>query len=253
MRQLQALPDRSRPVAVTDIAANLAAIRAKVDAASARSGRDGRTVAIVGAAKGQPVEKLLAAQRAGLTICGENRVQEGLAKAPALPAELEWHLLGPLQSNKVGAALRIFTLFHAVDRVKIAHALDEAARRAGKTIAGLVEVNLGGESSKHGFAPDGLAAAMAPFARFEHLAITGLMTLPPPSTDPATTRGYFRRLRELKDDLARRPEWRGRLTELSMGMSDDFELAVEEGATFVRIGTLLFGDRAAAAVRLDSD
>jgi len=225
----------------------LAAIEARIAAACARSGRPRAAVRLIGASKLQPVEALAAAHAGGLRRFGENRVQEGQAKAPALPADVEWHLLGPLQSNKVRPALEIFGCFHAVDREKIARALDAEARRQGRVVTGLLEINLGGEASKHGFAPDGLAAAAEPLAALEALRIVGLMTIPPPAPDPESARPWFRALARLAAELDARPEWSGRLTELSMGMSDDFEVAVEEGATYVRVGTALFGPRPASA------
>jgi pyridoxal phosphate enzyme (YggS family) len=230
---------------VSDVAARLAAIRARIAAAAARAGRDPGTVRLVGASKLQPVDALYAARDAGLRCFGENRVQEGQAKASALPADVEWHLLGPLQSNKVRPAVRLFSVFHAVDRESIARALDGEARAQGRTLTGLIEVNLGGEASKHGFDPDRLAAAAAPLAALEHLRVVGLMTIPPPAADAESARPWFARLRELAAELDARPEWQGRMTQLSMGMSDDFEIAVEEGATYVRVGTLLFGPRPA--------
>ena len=231
---------------MSEIAQRLDSIHARIDAACRRSGRDPASVRLVGASKLQPVEALAEACAAGLRRFGENRVQEAAAKSPALPGEIEWHLFGPLQTNKVRPALRIFSLFHAIDREKLARALDQEARAQGVTARGLVEVNLGGEESKHGFAVDGLAAAIEPLAELRALEIVGLMSIPPPSPEAEGARVHFRRLRALRDDLDRRPEWQGRLAELSMGMSDDFEIAIEEGATYVRVGTLLFGARPAA-------
>jgi len=228
---------------VSDVALRLARIQERVAAAARRSGRDPAEIALVGASKLQPVAALAEAYAAGLRRFGENRVQEASAKVPALPADIEWHLLGPLQSNKVRLAVEGFTFFHAVDRPSIARALDQEARRRGKVLTGLVEVNLGGEASKHGFAPESLATASAPLAALEHLRISGLMAIPPPGDDAEASRPWFRRLRELRDELATGPEWSGRLVALSMGMSDDFEVAIEEGATHVRVGTLLFGPR----------
>jgi pyridoxal phosphate enzyme (YggS family) len=231
---------------VSGIAARLAEVRARIAAACARAGRDPAGVRLVGASKLQPVESLREAYAAGLRRFGENRVQEGAAKAPELPADVEWHLLGPLQSNKVKRALELFHCFHAVDRPKIARALDAEAAARGLRPRALLEVNLGGEASKHGFDPATLADEAAPLAELAHLEIVGLMAIPPPGPDPEASRADFRRLRELAAELGARPEWRGRLAELSMGMSDDFEVAVEEGATYVRVGTRLFGPRSAA-------
>jgi len=225
------------------LAGRLAAITARIARAAERSGRDPDAVRLVGASKLQPVARLREAYDAGLRRFGENRVQEGIEKSGALPADVEWHLLGPLQSNKVHKALERFAVFHAVDRMKIAEALDVEAGRRGLAPAAMIEVNLGGEATKHGFAPGELAAESPRLAGLAHLRIVGLMTIPPPADDPERTRTYFRRLAELGRELDRRPEWSGRLVELSMGMSDDFEIAVEEGATYVRVGTRLFGTR----------
>ncbi|KAB2962200.1 MAG: YggS family pyridoxal phosphate-dependent enzyme [Thermoanaerobaculia bacterium] len=228
---------------MTGVAERLSEVRARISAAAARAGRDPDSVRLVGASKLQPVAALAEAVAAGLSRFGENRVQEAQTKAPLLPPEVEWHLLGPLQSNKVRPALRLFTVFHAVDRPKIAAALDAEARAQGRAVTALLEVNLGGEASKHGFDPAGLAAAAAPLSALAGLRVVGLMTVPPPGPDAEAARPWFRRLAALRDELNARPEWSGRLTELSMGMSEDFEVAVEEGATFVRVGTLLFGAR----------
>jgi len=228
---------------VSEVALRLRDIRSRIDAAALRSGRDPAAVRLVGASKLQPVEKLAEAHAAGLRRFGENRVQEGLTKAPQLPSDIEWHLLGPLQSNKVRKALDLFTFFHAVDRPKIARLLDAAAAERGIVVRALLEVNLGEESSKHGFDPTTLAAESAELADLLNLRVVGLMAIPPLSPDAEGARPHFRRLRELAADLNARSEWSGRLVELSMGMSDDFEVAVEEGATYVRVGSSLFGPR----------
>lgn len=228
---------------MSDVARRYSEIRRRLEAAARRVGRDPTAVHLVGASKMQPLEALRAAYDAGLRRFGENRVQEAQRKAPELPADVEWHLLGPLQSNKARPAVALFDRIHAVDRAKIAHALDAEAASAGRVVRGLVEVNLGGESTKHGFDPATLADEIAPLAALANLRLEGLMAIPPPGPTPEDSRPYFRRLRELRDALDARPEWNGRLRELSMGMSDDFEVAIEEGATFVRVGTRLFGAR----------
>lgn len=225
------------------VAARLQTIERRIVDACRRSGRDRAAVRLVGASKTHDEPALAEAHAAGLTIFGENRVQEGVRKAAALPPALEWHLLGPLQSNKVRPAVATFTLFHAVDRSAIALALDREAARQGRRIGGLLEVNLGDEASKHGFRPDELVAAAAPLAALEHLEIRGLMAIPPPGPDAEASRPWFRRLAALAAELAERAEWAGRMRDLSMGMSDDFEVAIEEGATFVRVGSALFGPR----------
>jgi pyridoxal phosphate enzyme (YggS family) len=236
----------------TGIAERLAGIRDRIAAACHAGGRDPAEVVLVGVSKTQPAAALAEAWRAGLRVFGENRVQEALAKSAELSgllpplrsaAGIDWHLIGPLQSNKVRAALDLFATVHSVDRVKVAEALDREAAGQGRVITGFLEVNLGGEASKHGFPPEGFAEAVRPLAGLQHLRIAGLMVIPPPSGTPEDSRPWFRRLRELRDDLAARPEWQGFPGWLSMGMSDDFEVAVEEGATHVRVGTALFGPR----------
>lgn len=217
-------------------------MRARIAAACRRSGRDPAEVTLVGASKGQPVERLRAAWDAGLRVFGENRVQEAQRKAAELPVEIEWHLLGPLQSNKARAAAGLFRAVHAIDRVKIGRALDHEAAARGAVLDGFLEVNLGGEESKHGFPPAGLAAAIAPLAGLAHLRFVGLMAVPPEESSAEAMRPWFARLRALRDELAARPEWPA-LRGLSMGMSADFEVAIEEGATHVRVGTALFGAR----------
>ena len=197
----------------------------------------------MGASKTQPAPVLRAAWDAGLRVFGENRVQEALAKAPDLPPGIEWHLIGPLQSNKVKAALGLFHTVQSVDRPKIAEALDREAGARGLRLDVFLEVNLGGEPTKHGFPPAGLAEAVRPLAGLPHLRVVGLMTIHPFGGSPDDARRWFRQLRELRDRLAERPEWAGFPGWLSMGMSDDYAVAAEEGATHVRVGTALFGPR----------
>jgi len=223
-----------------------AEIGARIAAAAARAGRDPAAVTLIGASKMQPVETLRAAYEAGLHRFGENRVQEGLGKAAQLPPAIEWHLLGPLQSNKVRPALRLFRTFHAVDRPAIALDLDREAGKLGLAVDGFLEINLGGEASKHGFVPERLAEQLAPLTGLAHLHLRGLMAIPPPGDTPEAARPWFRQLRELARELSAAPGWRDFSGWLSMGMSDDFEVAIEEGATHVRLGTALFGPRSPA-------
>jgi len=176
-------------------------------------------------------------------------VQEALAKSREL-ADLhgpEWQLIGPLQSNKVRSALELFRTIHSIDRPGIAEALDREAAARGLQLTGFLEVNVGGEASKHGFLPEDLAEAVRPLAGLQHLRIAGLMAIPPQGDDPEDSRRWFVRLRELRDALTARPEWSGWPGWLSMGMSHDFEVAIEEGATHVRVGTAIFGTRISKA------
>ncbi|MBV8200726.1 MAG: YggS family pyridoxal phosphate-dependent enzyme [Acidobacteria bacterium] len=230
----------------------MAAIRRRIAAACARARRDPATVTLLGASKTHPAAALAPFVAAGLAVLGENRVQEAQAKrrelGEILPgAALEWHLIGPLQTNKARLALELFSCVHSLDRPQIAAALDREAGRRGVRLGAFVEVNVGEEPSKHGFPPGGLAEALAPLAALSNLRIVGLMAIPPFAAAAEASRPWFRRLRELRDDLGGRPEWAGWPGSLSMGMSDDFEVAIEEGATHVRVGTALFGPRGAPA------
>lgn len=219
------------------------AVMSRVTAACERSGRDPSQVTLIGASKSQPLERMRAAWEAGLEIFGENRVQEALIKMDQLPPEIEWHLIGPLQSNKARKVVPRFTAVHSIDRTKIATALDGEARKQGTRLQGFLEVNLGGESTKHGFEPDTLLDRAGPIGDLEGLEIVGLMAIPPFEPEIEQMRGWFRKLRQLRDELCSRAEWADCPGCLSMGMSNDFEVAVEEGATHIRVGTALFGPR----------
>ena len=232
-----------------EVAGRLAELRQRIADAAARGGRDPAAVTLVGAAKGQPPERLRAARAAGLVAFGENRVQEAEAHREALAADgagaagIEWHLIGPLQSNKAKRAAELFSVVHSVDRLKIARALDREAAGRGAVLECFLEVNLADEESKAGFPARRLAERVAPVAELANLRVLGLMAIPPFPQNPEESRPWFRRLRELSEELGARPEWPGWPGSLSMGMSADFEVAVEEGATHVRIGTSLFGER----------
>ena len=224
------------------LAERLADIRGRIVAACHRSNRDPEEVTLVGAAKRQPIDRIRAACAAGLTVVGENRVQEAELKQPELP-RLDWHLIGPLQSNKAKRAVRLFSTIHSVDRLKIARALDREARSAGKSLHGFFEINLGSEDSKHGFDPRRVIEEVEPLGELESLEIVGLMAIPPRESDPNAARRWFAKLRQLRDELCAQAEWSDCRGWLSMGMSGDFETAIEEGATHVRVGTALFGER----------
>lgn len=226
-----------------EVAAHVAGIRGRIAAAAERAGRDPREVVLVGAAKRQPAERLRAAWAAGLRVFGENRVQEAEEHRELLPAEADWHLIGPLQSNKAKRAAELFSTVHSIDRLKIARRLDREAGERGLTLDGFLEVNLAEEESKSGFPPRDLAERVAAVAELSNLRVVGLMAIPPLPEDPEDSRPWFRKLRELSEVIAARPEWPDWPGRLSMGMSSDFEIAVEEGATHVRVGTALFGER----------
>ncbi len=226
-----------------DIKANLEAIRERVFKACERALRDPKEVKILGASKKQPPEKILAAYEAGLRVIGENYVQEAREKREALAnLNLEWHLIGRLQTNKARQAIKIFDIVETIDREAIAKELSKRAEKLGRILPVLIEVNIGGEETKAGVAPEELFSLAELILSLPGLELRGLMTMPPYREDPEEVRPYFARLRELlvklKDKFPEAP-----LCELSMGMSHDFEVAVEEGATIIRVGTALFGPR----------
>lgn len=223
----------------------LDAVLARIARAACRAGRDPGAVTLVAASKAVPVERLLEAVACGCRIFGENRVQEALGKIEAMKSEaaIEWHFLGPLQPNKVKHAIGRFALLHAVDRLEVAERLDRAARERGITQRILLEVNVSGEATKHGFSPDALADAAERMGAFAGVRVLGLMTIPPPADKPEDARPYFRRLRELAAQVEAMGIPGVSMKDLSMGMSGDCETAIEEGATMVRIGTALFGPR----------
>ncbi len=180
---------------------------------------------------------------AGHTLFGENYVQEGKAKIASLGTGLTWHFIGHLQSNKAKAAVELFHLIHSVDRLSLAQALEQAAARSGKVQDILLQVNLAGEATKSGTTREDAQALLREISALPHLRVLGLMTMPPWFPDPEAARPYFRALRELRDELRRFDLVDGDLAQLSMGMTGDFEVAVAEGATLVRIGTAVFGPR----------
>src|ERR1700734_1101865 len=230
------------------ITENIAAVSERIEKAARRAGRRSKDIALMAVTKTQPPEKIREAYDAGLRLFGENRVQEFSGKAPAL-ADLHgaaWHMIGHLQTNK---ATRTVELFHAVDSVdslKLAEKLDASARKLGKKLDVLIEVNVGGEAAKSGVAPHSrqLDDMLTAVPRLEALAFLGLMTVPPLTDDPEGARHYFRELRELRDTIAARNLPALAMNQLSMGMSHDFEVIVKEGWTSVRVGSAVFGERA---------
>jgi hypothetical protein len=231
---------------VEGLAERLAAVRRRIAASAARSGRDASHVRILAVTKTFGPDAIAEALAAGLTDVGESYVQEATAKKARVPGGT-WHLIGGLQRNKARAAVAAFDRVHTVESPALAAALDDAARAAGRRLPVLVQVNVGGEASKHGVAPDGAGALCTDVLARPALALDGLMTIGPAVDDAEEARPCFRGLRELRDDLARRLGVE--LPHLSMGMSDDFAVAVEEGATLVRLGRVLFGARGDRAWR----
>ena len=222
---------------------NLEEIRRRLELAARRAGRDPAGIRLVAVTKTVGREGLLEAVAAGQSLFGENYVQEAKAKIAALGPGLTWHFIGHLQSNKARAAVELFELIHSVDRLSLAQALEQAAARLGKVQDILLQINLAGEASKSGTAPENAPALLQEISKMPHLKVLGLMTMPPWFADPEEVRPYFRGLRELRDRLRRFESAEGHLPDLSMGMTGDFEVAVAEGATLVRIGTAIFGPR----------
>jgi pyridoxal phosphate enzyme (YggS family) len=219
---------------VSGIAANVAGIEARIAAACTRVGRRPEEVTLVAVSKTQPAAAVDAAIAAGLTVVGENKVQEARDKHPEVRGAARWHLIGHLQSNKAKDAVRLFDLIHTVDSLALAEKLARAAEGAGKRQDILLQVNVGGEEQKSGIAPEEAEALLRGVRGLESLQLRGLMTIPP-ALSPEETRPYFAQLRGIRDTLG--------LEHLSMGMSEDFEVAIEEGSTIVRIGRAIFGAR----------
>ena len=227
-------------------------MRERIARAAGRAGRRPEEVTLVGVSKRQPAEAVAALVAAGLSHCGESFVQEAREKIPRVAALLggapapRWHLVGRLQRNKARLAAGLFDVIESVDRIELALALDAAAATAGRTLEVLLQVNVSGEAQKGGASPDALPALVRELATHAHLRLTGLMTVPRATDEPEQVRPAFARLRELRDDLCRTVSGLT-LPVLSMGMSADFEVAIEEGATLVRVGTALFGPRGGTA------
>ncbi|MBW2282594.1 MAG: YggS family pyridoxal phosphate-dependent enzyme [Deltaproteobacteria bacterium] len=244
------------PALVREVAERVERVQARIRAACERAERDPAELTLVGACKRQPLERIAAAVCAGVTSLGENYVQEARAKQNALTDLLarhcapdtapnpEWRLIGHLQRNKARHAVTLFCAVDSVDRPELARELDKRAGAAGTRIDLCLQVNLSGEASKSGTREADLPELLAACEGLEHVRVIGLMTMPAPSADPEVGRGTFARLRALRDTLSREPGGAG-LTALNMGMSGDFEVAIEEGATLVRIGSALFGERPA--------
>jgi hypothetical protein len=218
-----------------DIAANLERVRERVARAAERAGRTPDDVLLIGVSKVVEVERIRAALAAGLGALGENRVQEAKAKVAELGRPVPWHLIGHLQTNKVKDALPLFDLIQSLDRLELARELERRAAAQGRVVEALLQVNVASEASKGGFAPDAVSEALDTIGTLSHVRVRGLMAIPPEVERAEESRPWFRRLREMADKHG--------LRDRSMGMSSDFEVAIEEGATMVRVGTAIFGPR----------
>jgi len=227
-----------------DIPANLERVRERIARAAERAGRRPEDVLLIGVSKVVEVARIRAALAAGLSALGENRVQEAKAKIAELGRPVPWHLIGHLQTNKVKDALPLFDLIHSLDRLELAREIERRAAALGRTIDTLVQVNIGAEASKGGFALDAVGAALEAIGKLTHVRVRGVMAIPPEAERAEDARPWFRQLCALADKHG--------LRERSMGMSGDFEVAIEEGATMVRVGTAIFGPRPARPIDPDA-
>ena len=226
---------------INSIARRLEDVREQIAQAATKAGRAVGDVELVAITKTHDAEKVRAAYEAGQSLFGESRVQEARAKIPELPSNSRWHFVGHLQKNKIRHALPLFELIHSVDSLALAQDADRIAAEEGMHPRVLLEVNVAGEGSKFGFKPETLRTEMETLLALDRLSIEGLMTIPPLAPEAEASRKYFIKLRELRNALEK--EFRAKLPHLSMGMTNDFVIAIEEGATLVRVGTAIFGER----------
>jgi pyridoxal phosphate enzyme (YggS family) len=229
----------------------LEAVQARIRKACDRCGRNPDEVRLVAVSKTMGPEQIREAVDCGLTLFGENKVQEAFAKIPQCPGRLTWHMIGHLQRNKVAVAVELFDMIHSIDSLRLLETVNRAASEAGKVMPVLLEINVSGESSKFGLQPEAVPELLTAVNRLPNVQLMGLMTMPPFTEEPEKARPHFRRLRELRD------QWNSEhslmLAELSMGMTNDFEVAIEEGATMIRVGTALFGSRPKPAIQQEME
>ena len=234
-----------QPVHMSDkiILNNLLNVKERIKNVSIRSGRLPDSVRLVAVSKKISPEQIKTAIDGGALIFGENYIQEAQNKISLLGRKVKWHFIGHLQSNKAKYAVELFDMIHSVDNYSLAEMLDKEAKKKAKTVPILIQVNISGEQTKHGLDPGKIFKLIEKISILENLRIKGLMTMPPWSQNPEDSRPYFVSLRKLRDELEPAKPENVSLSELSMGMSSDFEVAIEEGATIVRIGTSIFGPR----------
>ncbi|MGV7219996.1 MAG: YggS family pyridoxal phosphate-dependent enzyme [Nitrospinales bacterium] len=226
------------------ISENLISVKSRIAEAAMISGRDSNDISLVAVSKTVSQEKILEAQKAGADIFGENKVQEVIKKINDLGKEkFHWHFIGHVQKNKVKNIIGLFELIHSVDSVELAEKIHRASLKKDIETDILIQVNISGESSKSGVAPDELEKVLSEVSKYEGVNVRGLMTIPPFDPEPEKSRPYFSQLRELRDSIQSKRIENISLQELSMGMSNDFNIAIEEGATMVRVGTAIFGER----------
>jgi len=226
---------------MTELETRFADITRRIEAACVRAGRDPSAVRLLAVSKTQDPDAIREVAALGIETFGENKVQEARAKIPLCPSRLHWHLIGHLQSNKAREAVSLFEMVHAVDSLRLLETLDRLAGEEGKTLPVCLEVNVSGERSKFGIPPNAVLETLRAAHSLFKVKVVGLMTIPPIVEDAEESRPFFQSLREIRDHMQEQTGMS--LPELSMGMSHDFEIAIEEGATWIRVGTLLFGPR----------
>jgi pyridoxal phosphate enzyme (YggS family) len=222
---------------------NINRVKERIARAAFRVGRDPGEILLVAVTKSVAVEQIKEGIENGLTVLGENRIQEAEKKIGDLDGRVQWHLIGHLQTNKIKKAIELFDLIHSIDSLRLVTEIDRMASMLNRIVPVLIQVNLSGEETKSGFSREEFWSALDHLERFEYIQIRGLMTIPPWSEDPEDSRRYFKELAHLKEEVSLRDRERMTMDILSMGMSQDFEVAIEEGTTMVRIGTALFGER----------
>ncbi|MFV1951409.1 MAG: YggS family pyridoxal phosphate-dependent enzyme [Nitrospinota bacterium] len=228
---------------MSDIAENLENVRGRIRSAAKRAGRDPHDIKLVAVTKTVDPLKIKEAISCGVTICGENRLQEAREKIREIGHTVRWHLIGHLQRNKVKYIFDLFDLIHSVDTIHLAREINKDAGKRGKTIDVLIQTNLSGEESKHGVEAENILDLIKDISLLKSISILGLMTITPFSEDPEDSRIYYRQLMDMKNVIEREGIKGVVMKEISMGMSGDFEVAIEEGATLIRVGTAIFGER----------
>lgn len=227
----------------TEIVSNIRTIRERIITAATRARRDPGGIQLMAVSKTVPACRIREAVEAGITLFGENYVQEAREKIPAIGHNLSWHMIGHLQTNKVKYVINLFDWIHSVDRLELARELDKRAGQNNRRLNTLIEVNVSGEGSKNGVETSLALELVRQVSFLPNLSVRGLMTMPPYSDNPETSRPYFQALRRLRDEISTADIPDVRMDELSMGMTDDFEVAIEEGATIIRVGRAIFGER----------
>jgi pyridoxal phosphate enzyme (YggS family) len=227
----------------TDIATNINKIKQRIAVAAVRAGRDPHSIKLMAVTKTVPPESILKAIEAGVTLLGENYVQEAKDKIALIGDSAQWHMIGHLQTNKAKYAVKLFDCIHSVDRLELAQELDHRARPGGSKMNILVEVNVSGEQTKNGVPAPEAMDLIQRLSHLDNLAVHGLMTMAPYADNPENSRPYFKALRNLRNDILHTGIIGIRMEELSMGMTDDFEVAIEEGSTIIRVGRAIFGER----------